>query len=581
MTRNSTALAGFFGAVFALVSLPAQNQSYDQFAPKPVPPAPVSPANLPPSTNTVAGAPGEILLPVLKGLVFLSRPEDLDPHGAAGAAGITLHAGLPLPAPEQFRALVTPFVGQPLTRGRLNELITAIIVHYRGHDHPVVDVIVPEQDISTGIVQVLLLETRAGTVTVTGNHWFSSDEIRRNFRLQAGDRIAATAMREDLEWANQNPFHTSDVIYQPGTATGTTDVVLQTTDRFPLRLYAGYEDSGNRQTGFDRYLAGLNWGDAWHAGWGHQLNYQYTTSGDLHRLEAHSGSYVVPLPWHHTLTFFGNYVQTEGAIPPLISVHGRSYQLSGRYDVPLRPVGDYKHTLGAGFDYKYNRNALQFGDIPLTTVPVEVRQLVLTYDGSRRDRWGITSLSLQLYLSPGNWGGDNSDAVFDQSHTLATSNYAYGNLTLSRLTRLPDDWSLFLKGTWQASDANLTPSEQLGLGGYDTVRGYDERELNSDEGYIYNLELRTPVFTPGKILGVGRGSDQLQFLVFWDYGSGRNHTPLPGEPPHRALSALGVGLRYTIKSNVSIRADYGFQLLKTGLDEEHGGRGDLGVVISY
>ena len=44
---------------------------------------------------------------------------------------------------------------------------------------------------------------------------------------------------------------------------------------------------------------------------------------------------------------------------------------------------------------------------------------------------------------------------------------------------------------------------------------------------------------------------------------------------------MGVGLRYTIKSNVSIRADYGFQLLKTGLDEDHGGRGDIGIVISY
>jgi hemolysin activation/secretion protein len=93
------------------------------------------------------------------------------------------------------------------------------------------------------------------------------------------------------------------------------------------------------------------------------------------------------------------------------------------------------------------------------------------------------------------------------------------------------------------------------------------------------VELRTPVMSPGK--HVGGVSDQLQFLAFWDYGAGNNHTLLVGEPSSRTLSAVGVGLRYTIKSNLSVRADYGFQLQKTGLDNDHGGRGDIGVVLSY
>ena len=348
-----------------------------------------------------------------------------------------------------------------------------------------------------------------------------------------------------------------------------------------MRAYVGYEDSGNTQTGFDRYLVGFNWGDAWHAGWGHQLNYQYTTSGDLRGLQAHSGSYVIPLPWRHTLTLFGNYVETRGLVPPLISLKGRSYQISGRYTVPLKTFGDFKHTVGVGFDYKFNKNSLQFGDIPLTAVPVEVRQFALTYDASLRDQFGITSLSAQGYLSPGNWGGNNSDAVFNAAHTLATSKYNYANLTLSRLTRLPHEWSLFLRGMMQVSNANLVPSEQLGLGGYDTVRGYDEREVNSDEGYLFNVELRTPVMSPGKIFSREKGSDQLQFLAFWESGAGHNHTLLVGEPDETRLESVGVGLRYTIKTNLSIRADYGWQLKKSVIDQNHGSRGDIGIVLSY
>jgi hemolysin activation/secretion protein len=571
-------LAGLLLGSFAL-SLSAQNQAYDEFAPKPVPPAALAPMNLPPSTNSVAGDPGEMLIPVLRGLIFVSRSEDVVKTGAT-AEGVMLGGGLDVPAAAAFRDVVSPYIGQPMTRGQLNQLITVIIIHYRAHDHPVVDVIVPEQNISGGTVQILLLESRVGRVTVAGNQWFSSKEIRKDFHVKTGDKIVATDIRSDLEWANQNPFHTTDIVYQPGQSEGTTDIVLKTVDRFPARFYVGYEDSGNRQTGFDRYLFGVNWGDAWHAGWGQQLNYQYTTSGDFNSLKAHSGSYVIPLRWHHTLTFFGNYVTTQGVVPP-ITVKGRSYQISGRYSIPLRPIGDYKSSVSAGFDYKYNNNSLEFGDITLTTVPVEVRQFVATYDSSLRDQHGITSLSIQGYYSPGNWGGDNSDAVFGQSHTFATANYDYANVTITRLTRLPHEWSLFLRGLFQVSDANLTSSEQLGLGGYDTVRGYDEREVNSDEGYLVNVELRTPSMSIAKRMGWTRFDDELQLLAFYDYGVGNDHTLLPGEPSNTTLSAAGVGLRYTISSNVSVRADYGFQLDKTGLDTDHGRRGDIGIVISY
>jgi hemolysin activation/secretion protein len=567
----------------AALALPlrAQNQAYDEFAPKPVPPAPLTAAHLPPSTNVVAGDPGETLLPVLKGLVFVSKPADVDSHGAPSSEGIVLAAGTEVPAPADFRSLISPYLGQPLTRGQLNRMITAIIVHYRDHNHPVVDVIVPQQDISGGVVQIILLESRVGAVRLSGNRWFSDKEIRGNFRVQPGDPILASDMRSDLEWANQNPFHTSDVVYQPGEETGTTDILVETKDRFPARFYVGYENSGNSETGYDRYLVGLNWGDAWDAGWGHQLNYQYTTSGDWRSLQSHSGSYVIPLKWHHTLTFFGDYVQTQGLVPPFIALKGRSYQISGRYSVPLKAIGEFKHTIGVGFDYKYNNNSLLFGDVPLTSVPVEVRQFVATYDASLRDRLGVTSLSIQGYWSPGNWGGDNSDAVYSQSHTYATSDYEYANITLSRLTRLPHEWSLFLRGVFQLSDENLVPSEQLGLGGYDTVRGYDEREVNSDEGYILNAEIRTPSMSLGKRFGWTRFDDQLQLLGFWDYGEGIDHTLLPNEPADTALSAVGVGLRYTISSHASVRADYGFQLLKSAIDNDSGRRFDIGIVLSY
>ena len=525
----------------------------------------------------------QVLLEDLKGIVFVKSPHDVV-AGGVDASGIIVH-DVKLPDPIQFNDSVEPYLDHPLTRGKLSALIADIISFYRSHDHPIVDVIVPQQEVTKGAIQLVLLEGHIGTVTASGNRWFSSKELTSYVRLHAGDTVSAQRLQSDIDWMNQNPFHTSDVVYHPGAELGETDIVLQTKDRFPVRFYTGYEDSGNASTGFDRYEVGFNWGDAFEVGLGQQMNYQYTTSADGYSLRAHAGSYIIPLPWRHTLTFFGSYTDTKGEIPPLLDIKGRAYQISGRYGIPL-PTFTFssltlKETISAGFDYKYNNNSLEFGGAGAGTTLVDVDQFVGAYDASLDDPYGQTTVNDTVYVSPGNWGGNNNNQAFNASHSGAASDYIYDTLALQRVTKLPYDFSLLLRGTLQFSNKNLTPSEQLGFGGYDSVRGYDEREVNTDEGYIFTTELRTPPISFGDLFDCHELQDQLQFLGFWDYGSAHNHLLLPGENDEIALSGVGGGVRYTVNTYLSVRFDYGFQLTHTGFDLDHGTRSDLGLMLSY
>jgi hemolysin activation/secretion protein len=572
------------GLVLALAALglPGRGQDFSHEGPKAVPPLAV-PA-------TPAGAPEakplddqQVLIKNLHGIVFVPSPKAVS-TSSVDAHGIVVH-DVTVPDPSGFDACVQPYLNHDLTRGKLNALITDIISFYRANDHPIVDVIVPEQDITNGVIQLVLLEARVGAVTVAGNRWFSSKELRSYVRLQPGDTVSARKLQSDIDWMNQNPFHTTDVVYSPGSQLGETNLTLQTQDRFPVRFYAGYEDSGNAPTGFDRYEAGFNWGDAFDLGLGQQMNYQYTTSGDGHSLRAQAGSYVIPLPWRHTLTFFGSYTDTQGEIPPLLDIIGRSYQISGRYGIPLPTVQVSKVTLkesiSAGYDYKYNDNSLEFGGAGAGSTLVDVDQFVGEYNGSETDPYGQTTLDNAVYWSPGSWGGNNNNEAFNASHPGAASDYVYTNVTAQRVTKLPWDFSLLLRGVLQFSNKNLTPSEQLGFGGYDTIRGYDEREVNTDEGYIFTTEVRTPPISFGSLFGLNQFQDQLQFLAFWDTGSAHNHMLLPGEENEIDLSSIGGGVRYSINTYVSVRFDYGLQLVHTGFDEDHGSRSDLGIMISY
>ncbi len=133
------------------------------------------------------------------------------------------------------------------------------------------------------------------------------------------------------------------MIYVPGSATNTTDVVLQTEDRFPLRVYGGYDNDGVRDLGRDRGLAGFDYGNLF--GTDARIGYQMTASNDLisgnpdiegrpdrPRFIAHAFNLLAPLPWLDKVELFGMFAQSTLRLPESFGQTGISAQVSFRYD---------------------------------------------------------------------------------------------------------------------------------------------------------------------------------------------------------------------------------------------------------
>ena len=74
-----------------------------------------------------------------------------------------------------------------------------------------------------------------------------------------------------------------------------TDIILMVKDRVPLRIYTGYENTGNNVGGSSRILAGLNIGNLFYLD--HRFDYQFMTAPDIAKWQAHSFTYTAPLPW--------------------------------------------------------------------------------------------------------------------------------------------------------------------------------------------------------------------------------------------------------------------------------------------
>jgi hemolysin activation/secretion protein len=134
----------------------------------------------------------------------------------------------------------------------------------------------------------------------------------------------------------------------------------------------------------------------------------------------------------------------------------------------------------------------------------------------------------------------------------------------------------------QFASTSLISSEQLAIGGWNTVRGYDERVLFGDQGFVINIELHTPSFSPSSWISGKLPKDDLQFLAFWDFGLMNTIDPSPGDPSPTYLTGIGVGARYNVGSNLAVRCDVGFPLYNPDLGfTVDAARASVGVTLGF
>ncbi|MEM1158633.1 MAG: ShlB/FhaC/HecB family hemolysin secretion/activation protein [Verrucomicrobiota bacterium] len=536
----------------------------------------------------------EELIDSLDGIYFTSHRDGILEEGREGVKGVEI-VDIPLLENQEFMDRIEPFVGKPVSIKQLRELVRTVILYYRELDMPVVDVIVAEQDITVGVVQLLVVEGLLEDVVVEGNQWFSDELISSKIRMKRAERILSTPLIEDINYLNRNPFRRVKVVFEKGEQDGFTDLILQTEDRFPIRMYVGYEDTGNDLTEEERLLFGANWGNALFQD--HTMSYQYAASPDFNTQETHSIFYAMPVRRHDTWTSFFSISTADDAeldrslTGGLLQIlNGETIQAGTDYRFGLPSPGkDFRHGIAPGFTYKNIFNTLEQVTpfLPIRKEKVEILHWTLKYDAFMRDPIGYTRFETTAFHSFGNWTSLNGADEFDTntgpggSRAGADPQYSYLKLYLERVFILPWEFEAHGRLTWQFSDSNLLATEQLGIGGFNTVRGYTEAEVRGDEGYYFNLEMRTPKFSVTKIFGVQDPKDRIQLLGFWDYGQGRNKRLIAMENDGTELSALGLGVRASYGEYLTVRADYGFQLVDTRLNNRFNSRLHLGFILAY
>jgi hemolysin activation/secretion protein len=125
---------------------------------------------------------------------------------------------------------------------------------------------------------------------------------------------------------------------------------------------------------------------------------------------------------------------------------------------------------------------------------------------------------------------------------------------------LAPDTLLLIRGDVQVADRALVPLEQFGLGGQETIRGYRQDLLLTDNGALVSAEVRIPVLRLQKLNAL------VQLAPFLDIGTAWNNSGRP-DPDPSVLASLGLGLRLQLGDRLSARLDYGIPLVSASSSE--------------
>ena len=221
---------------------------------------------------------------------------------------ITGNTTLPLEVLNKIFAEYTGQMGFEEIRQALAELKLA----YHGRGFVTVDVGLPRQTLTNGIVKVQVTEGKIAEINISGNRWSSTNNILRALpSLHTNVLLNNLVFQPELNRANLNRDRQIYPVIGPGPDPGTTALTLKVKDRLPLHGRFELNNFSTPNTPELRMTLAAQYNNLWQHD--HQVGLQYTFTPeelksetlmsrfyDLPAIASYSMFYRMPLPHDET-----------------------------------------------------------------------------------------------------------------------------------------------------------------------------------------------------------------------------------------------------------------------------------------
>ena len=454
-------------------------------------------------------------------------------------------------------------VKQKLSFEQLLRARTAITQLYINCGFITSGAILPEQtpEDNRNIVKIQIIEGSLEKIEVIGTRRLNSSYIRDRLAI-AG---AAPLNRDSLLRGLQLLQLKRDLIrriaaeLQAGTRPGTNILQVEVTenaDTFNVDLVA----NNSRSPSVGSFERGVTLREANLLGAGDALSVGYRNTDGSNGLEA---SYEIPInPRDGSLQFRYSRTSSNVVEDPFdllgIEALSNSYEITARQ--PLYQTPNQEFALSLTASHQESQTSLSIDDIGPSPLSPGADEEGRTRISAVRftQEWVDQSIRQVLAArSQFSLGLDFLDATVSDEAPDSRFFAWRGQGQWVRL--LAKDMPILIRTDLQLTGDALVPLEQFGLGGLDSLRGYRQDALLTDNGVSVSAELRLP------ILRVREWGGILQIVPFIDAGTGWNVESQDPDP--RTLVGTGLGLRWEQGEDLTIRLEWGIPLVSNNARE--------------
>jgi hemolysin activation/secretion protein len=431
----------------------------------------------------------------------------------------------------------------------LRAMAAKITNYYNQAGYFVAQAYLPPQDVTDGTVTIAVIEGRYGQIGLQ-NRTTVADVVfvRVLDGLNSGTLVSTAPLERRLLILSDIPGVTVSSTLAPGTAVGTSDLIVDLTPAARVSGSVEADNWGNPYTGAYRLGGTVNYAEPLGIGDVLSLRVLASTTGGLVYGRASYQAQVRDATVGFALTAFYYDLGKQFAD---LDAHGTEEIASVYASYPL--IRSYSNNLSALVDFD---ERLFQDNIGSTSTHDDKRASVAIVElsGDRTDGFGGGGFS--TYTLAGAFGDLDIETAAartaDAEGGRTAGVYAKLSGSVSRLQKLIGPLSLYGSVRGQVASKNLDISEKMELGGANGVRAFPEGEAYGDQGYIATLEPRLllPKW-PGPVPG------QVELIAFVEtgyvtvdksvYARGNNDL---------TRSGAGVGAIWSQTGNFAVTATY-------------------------
>ncbi|RAU44641.1 ShlB/FhaC/HecB family hemolysin secretion/activation protein [Pseudomonas sp. RIT412] len=387
--------------------------------------------------------------------------------------------------------LTQPYLGQCLGVSQLNELLKVITNLYIEKGLVTSRAYLPQQDLSQGHLQVLVIEGRLEKLGGDADSGLTERELAMTFPGREGQLVNLREIEQMVDQLNRLPSNQAQMELTPGQQVGGSDVVVKNTPQKPWRVNLSRNNDGQRSTGEQQWNAGLEWDSP--LGLADQLSLRGghdAMTDSAHTSHNAALAYNVLWGWwNFSYSYNESDYRSEGQADGFtFKQTGDSQTHQVRAERVVYRDALSKTSLNIGVSHVRTNNYVEDSRLALSSNRITELQYGINH--GRRIGGAFLNVDLGMQQGIGALGAQDNNHP-DPGEPDARYRKYTGTVSYLQPFKLWGESLTFTSlATGQRSEDVLFSPQRTSLGGSASVRGYKDQFLSGDSGGYWRNELR-------------------------------------------------------------------------------------------